>query len=371
MTEFDIVVVGGGPAGAAAATLCALQGWRVALFEHAHFPRHKVCGNVINPNCWPLLERCGAADKVRTLPQYVVKGATFTTTDPGVLQVDRRTNDGNLTAIRRCLFDAVLLEHARACGVTVFESDTVHTIVSGHEVVTHSGRYTSRKGVIGADGRHSIVAQAAGLGRNVGRGNEYVAFQGHFPLSKAVDDRVQLHLFPGGYCGLVRVDGDNVNLCLVTGREFARDRDDREALFAHTAWHNPHFRALNIAPEPIEPLHCIHPVCKPSNAPAKNGIFLVGDALRVMEPFTGQGIFFALRTAELAADAIGIPRRPEAAYAAAVARFYRERARTNDWLRRLMYHERIARIAINLMRNWPWLTGRLADNVLGEAPRFG
>ncbi len=371
MSEFDVIVVGGGPAGATAAAFCARHGLSVALFEYARFPRHKVCGDVINPNCWPVLERLGAAEKVRALPQYAIQGATFTTTDQTVLQIDRRTNDGQLTAIRRCLLDAALLEHARASGVAVFESDTVHGIASSHEVVTHSGRYISRQGIIGADGRHSIVAQAAGLARNPGGGNDYIAFQGHFPAPKALDDRVQLHLFPGGYCGLVRVDGENVNLCIVVGREYARDRDDCEALFAHTIGRNPHFRALGIAPEPIEPLHCVHPVCTPTNASAKDSIFLVGDALRVTEPFTGQGIFFALRTAELAADALGNSQRPEAAYAAAVARFYRNRARTNDWLRRLMYHERIARVALNALRNWPWLTRRLADNVLGEARRFG
>ena len=371
MGEFDVIVVGGGPAGAAAATFCAQRGWRVGLFEHARFPRHKVCGDVINPNCWPVLERCGVAEKVRALPQQVVTGATFTTTNPSVLQIDRRIHDGRFTAIRRCQLDAALLEHARTSGVAVFESDTVHEIDSALEIVTHSGRHTARRGIVGADGRHSIVAQAAGLARNVGRGTDYVAFQGHFPLPTAMDGRVQLHLFPGGYCGLVRVDGDNVNLCIVAGREYARDRDDCPALFDRTVGQNPHFRALNVVPEPVEPLQCVHPVCRPTNVPAKNGVFLVGDALRVLEPFTGQGIFFALRTAELAADAMAMPQRREAVYAAAVARFWRERARTNDWLRRLMYHERAARVVIHALQNRPRMLSRLADNVLGEARRFG
>jgi flavin-dependent dehydrogenase len=112
-------------------------------------------------------------------------------------------------------------------------------------------------------------------------------------------------------------------------------------------------------------------VCLPSNVPAKNGVFLVGDALRVIEPFTGQGIFFALRTAELAAEAIGTPERAEAAYTTAVAQFYRERAATNDWLRRLMYRERTARIVLKALPSQPWLIQRLADNVLGEARRSG
>ena len=61
MSDFDVIVGGGGPAGATAATFCAQRGLRVALFEHARFPRHKVCGDVINPNCWPVLERLGVA----------------------------------------------------------------------------------------------------------------------------------------------------------------------------------------------------------------------------------------------------------------------------------------------------------------------
>jgi flavin-dependent dehydrogenase len=292
----------------------------------------------------------------------------FTATDECKLQIDRRATDGRLTAIRRCLLDATLLEHARSRGVTVFENNTVHGIDSGLEVVARSGRFRARKAIIGADGRHSIVAQVARLARTVGGGSGSIAFQGHFPLPKALDDRVQIHLFPGGYCGMVRVDGDRVNLCIVAGREYAGDRDNCTALFAHTAARNPHFRAQNLVPEPDEPLHCIHPVHKPGNVPAKGGVFLVGDALRAMEPFTGQGIYFALRTAELAAEVINSSPVAEAAYAAAVTQLYRRRARTNRWLRRLLYHERVAAAVIRALHNRPGLTRRLADNVLGEAP---
>jgi len=366
MGEFDVIVVGGGPGGSTVATCCAQRGWRVALFEHARFPRHKACGNVLNPNCWPVLERSGAAEKVRDLPQFPVAGATFTTADQQVLQIDRRDGDGRFTAIRRGLLDVVLLEQARSAGVTVFEDDTVHGIESG-EVITHSGRHRARKGIVGADGRHSVMAQAAGLARNPGRGTEYIAFQGHFPAPKSMDDRVQLHVFPGGYCGLVRIDSDQLNLCIVAGRDQARHRDNCAALFARTAGQNPHFRALDIVPQPSEQLHCVHPVRMPPNVPAKKGIFLVGDALRVMEPFTGQGIYFALRTAELAAEAMNDSRNPEATYAAAVTQLYRERARINDWLRWLMYHERAARTVINLLQKRPRMISKLADNVLGEA----
>ncbi len=360
--RFDVIVVGGGPAGSAAATFCAQAGLSVALFEHKTFPRHKVCGDVINPGCWPVLERLGVADKVRALPHHLITGARFTT-DSG------RSVDVALPAraIRRSLFDAALLQHARAGGVRVHENQPVLE-VGRSEVVTRRGRYLARLGIIGADGRHSVVARRLGLwrgnrvGGRPGGGNGHVAFQGHFAAPAALDERVQLHLFGGGYCGLTRVDGGLANLCIVADRAMARYHDDCEALFARTVWRNRPFRALGIAPEPVAPLQTAHPLAGPMNVPQRERVWLVGDALQTREPFTGQGIFFALGTAELAAQAIAAGHD----YAEAVRALYRQRARTNAWLRRLMYRQRLAAAVMEILRRWPGAVRWLADNVLAE-----
>jgi flavin-dependent dehydrogenase len=362
MNEFDVIVVGGGPAGATAAACCAQRGLRVALVEHARFPRHKVCGDVINLNCWPVLERLGVAWKIQELPHQMIEGASFTTMSRHTLTVPlpRPT-----VAIRRSLLDAALLDHARSCGVHAIENDTVHDVLVNRRVVTSCGEYVARIAIIGADGRHSVVARKAGLARPRRGSHQHVAFQSHFRAPVTLDHRVQLHLFRGGYCGLVRVDTERTNLCIVTGPWAARFHHDCEALFAHTVWQNPHFRELGVGPEPLEPLRSAHPLQALPNRAAGHGVFLAGDALRVMEPFTGQGIFFALRTGEMAAEAIGHPSRGEERYAAAAAKLYRQRGRTNDCLRRAMYCERAARLVIPLMQHTPRLARWLADNVLG------
>src|SRR5664280_1133728 len=232
MNNFDVIVVGGGPAGSTAATFCVQQGLRVALFEHARFPRHKVCGDVINPNCWPVLEHLKVAEKVRALPQHKIEGALFTTSGDNAVTVPLPQG---MIAIRRSLLDSCLLAHARSCGVAVFEGETVHGIARGNEIITRSGRYAALKGIIGADGRHSVVARASGLSSTSVRTHDHVAFQSHFRAPKTLDGRVQLHLFHGGYCGVVRVDAEYANLCLVTERCNARLHNDREALLATTA----------------------------------------------------------------------------------------------------------------------------------------
>jgi flavin-dependent dehydrogenase len=367
MSDFDVIVVGGGPGGATAAVLCAQRGLRVAVFEHTHFPRQKVCGDVINPNCWAVLEKMGVAEQIRALPHHKIEAAAFAAPVGGVVSIP---TPRGATAICRSLFDQALLEHARTCGVKVFEDQTVHEVTLEKEVITNSGRYRAGTAIIGADGRNSITARSAGLVRTSPKGNEHIAFQAHFRAPSTLDGRVQLHLFRGGYCGVVRVDAERANLCIVTDRRGARLHNDCEALFAHTVQQNPHFRSLGIAPEPLEPLHSTHPLQRAMNVPARNGIFLVGDALRVMEPFTGQGILFALRTAELAADSICSSVNSEKNYTVNVTTLYRRRGRTNECLRRVMYRERAARAVIPLVRRIPGLARWLADNVLGEEQRF-
>ena len=168
-----------------------------------------------------------------------------------------------------------------------------------------------------------------------------------------------------GYCGLVRADTERANLCIVTGPWAARFYRDCEALFANTVWQNPHFRESGVPPEPLEPLQSAHPLQSPANRAVEHGVFLTGDTLRVMEPFTGQGIVFAVRTGKMAAEAIGYPSRSEERYAAAVATLCRRRARTNESLRHAMYHEPAAHVIIPLVRHASRLARWLADNVLG------
>lgn len=367
MDEFDVIVVGGGPAGSATAAFCAQRGRRVALLEHKTFPRHKVCGDVLNPNAWPVLERLGVADKVRQLPHHRIAGAGFSTCRGAMVDVPDR-NERDLRAIRRRLLDDCLLHHARDCGVVVCEGAAVHEVRPQWRVLTREQELTGRI-LVGADGRHSPVATKTGLTCGA-VGNGHFAFQSHYQAPRTLDDRVQLHLFPRGYCGLVRVDDDRVNVCLVTDRDGARHHGNPEQLFAETALRNPRFRALGIEPVPLDSMQSAHPLCRQMNVPAATGVFLVGDALRTMEPFTGQGVYFALRSAELAAVAICERDEPERDYHAAVRRLYRRRGVTNELLRRLMYHETAARPVMRMLGEFPLAVRWLADNVLGGGRGF-
>src|SRR5438876_1605671 len=139
--RFDVIVVGGGPAGSVGAASCAQAGFSVALFEHKTFPRHKVCGDVINPGCWPIFESLSVAGKIRALPQHAVTAVQFTMSGNAAFTVPMHA-----CAIRRSELDTALLQHARACGVTVLEAEAVRDISHTSEVLTSNGRYIASHG---------------------------------------------------------------------------------------------------------------------------------------------------------------------------------------------------------------------------------
>src|SRR5436305_14773441 len=77
MEIFDVAIVGGGPAGSSCAAFCARGGLRTLVLEREKFPREKVCGDCLNPSCWPVLQRLSLAQRVRALPHSKLDSVEF------------------------------------------------------------------------------------------------------------------------------------------------------------------------------------------------------------------------------------------------------------------------------------------------------
>jgi menaquinone-9 beta-reductase len=287
---YDVAIVGGGPAGATCASFCARNGLRTIVLEREKFPREKVCGDCINPSCWPVLRRLGVDDKVRGSPHGALDCVEFINLRGESLRSDLPAGENAEIAIKRSLFDSILLEKAQADGAEIRDQKIVRTIsrsgsawklAVGEEKILASF-------VVAADGRNSTVARSLGLMPRFGR--DRVALQAHVPLPRNFGNRVVLQLLQGGYSGQAPVNERELNLCLVGRaatlprlREWATDRFDLTP--------EPHWRT--VTPLTRKPISAAH-----------ENLFLIGDATRVVEPFTGEGIFYALRGGELAAEMI-------------------------------------------------------------------
>ena len=291
MEVFDVAIVGGGPAGSTCAAFCAAAGLRTLLLEREKFPREKVCGDCINPACWPILERLELAERILNSSHGTANAVEFIAIGGQKLRVDLPDGDKSEIAIKRSLFDHLLLNRARALGADIREEATVVALdrTAGKDWKIDIVRETfGAHIVVGADGRNSTVARLRNLLPRPER--ERVALQAHIPLPRDFGNRIVLQFLPEGYSGQAPVNDNELNLCLVgTPPTISSLRNWAE-------------REFNLSTE--QTWRTITPLTRAPVPVAHENLFFIGDAARVVEPFTGEGIYYALRSGELAANAI-------------------------------------------------------------------
>jgi geranylgeranyl reductase family protein len=290
MQLFDVAIVGGGPAGSSCAASCAVNGLRTLVLDREKFPREKVCGDCLNPSCWPVLERLALAQRVRDLPHSKLCSVEFIAIDGRKVIVDLPSGADCEISVKRSFFDDLLLERARELGADVHEQTTVTGLSRNDHwnIETDSGDFFQARILIGADGRNSTVAHLCNLLPRPAR--ERVALQAHIPLPRDFGNRIVLQFLRDGYSGQASVNESQLNLCLVgtpptisTLRKWAERQFDLPA---------------------NQPWRTITPLTRSPIPAAHENLFFIGDAARVVEPFTGEGIYYALRSGELAANAI-------------------------------------------------------------------
>ena len=158
-----------------------------------------------------------------------------------------------------------------------------------------------------------------------------------------------MHLLPSGYCGVASVGGSEVNLCLVAQPE------DLKAL---KSW-----AATQFAIAKNQVWRTVAPLTRSPLEPARDALLLVGDAARVVEPFTGEGIYYALASGALAAE--HLVRGDPAGYAAAHRALYRGRLWVNELAKAAVLHPRVTTRLLAVAQRWPSLLGTLTAKVVG------
>ena len=318
---FDVAIVGAGPAGATCAAFCAEAGLRVVLLERETFPREKVCGDCLNPSCWPVLERLGVEQRARALPHGKLLRVEFLAIGGRTVSVD--LPEGAEIAVKRSLFDHLLMTRAAEAGAEVRQATTVQQILFERDAwqISANEEVLQARVIVAADGRNSTVARLVGALPPASK--ERVGLQTHIPLPAEFGERVVLQFLPEGYSGQAPVGKGELNVCLVAAPA---------KLEALKSWAAGHF---GLAPD--HSWRTITPLRRAPVTAAYRRLFFVGDASRVVEPFTGEGIYYALHSGELAAHAaIALIRSGDEAtatrkYAAAHDQLYRGRL----WVNRL------------------------------------
>ncbi len=303
----DVVIAGGGPAGALAALILARAGARVRVFERARFPRHKLCGDTLNPGALSVLAR-----HVDLAPLIArsdpIHGMLIT--GPGGVAVRAEYGAGLAgRAVTRHVLDEWLLRHAGDAGAQVDEGVAVKAaqVTDGRVrgvMVSHRNTGASAhpgRMVIAADGRRSTLAFARRLARQPARPRRW-AIGGYFTGVADCGTVGEMHVRQGHYIGVAPVPGGLTNVCVViphaTGdRPFgAPGALIRSRLDADPALRE-RFASARAEGDPV----MLGPMAVDADAAGEPGLLLAGDASGFIDPMTGDGLRLALAGAELAA----------------------------------------------------------------------
>jgi menaquinone-9 beta-reductase len=290
---YDLVVIGGGPAGSAAAITACRLGADVLLLERGRFPRHKVCGEFVSAESLDLLGSL-LGDSCRELldeAPRISQGRLFA--DDKVISAPV---DPPAASIARYDLDEALWESARRCGVQVRSQTIVQSILGpGPFKVITSEREFEAKAVINASGRWSNLTAAPGNRRPQ---EKWLGVKAHF-IEANPSRSVDLYFFEGGYCGVQPVDVrlGSINACAMVRAEVA---STLEEVFAQHPALQERSRRWQVLSDPVTTSPLIF--CRPD--PMQYGIFMAGDAAAFVDPFVGDGISLALRSGTLAAECL-------------------------------------------------------------------
>jgi menaquinone-9 beta-reductase len=317
MSDYDAIIIGGGPAGSSAAISLSLRGARVLVLEEKRMPRGKLCGEFITPECFPTLERLGVmhrmiaagAKKVSRVSLVAASGKSVET------HISKISDDANWAmSLSRDRFDEILLDRAREAGAVCLEGVAVKGSVPIDGALQSVEALSLADGarvtfeaplVIDASGRNSrlMVSKRERIAGR--RGSRLYALKAHLKGVEGIGEQLELYFFPRGYGGLTSVEEGLVNLCFIIEERALNDAGgDPARVVQQTVMKNALAGERMKGAEVVGKWYSAGPLTFGRRRLAQGGVIAIGDASGMIDPFTGTGIQMALRTGEMAAEAI-------------------------------------------------------------------
>lgn len=317
MSSFDVIVIGGGPAGCAMALDLNRRGYDVALCDQAKFPRDKVCGEFISPGADPILEQLGVLGSIEAMSPQRLKGVAISSYESEELEIDYPPSiktglKPSSLSVPRYQLDALFVKQVKSAGVKVFEQHKVTDFIFDEGCVAGVQGWDenktpfslSSKLVVDAGGRNAVSLKKFNL-KQKPKGNTKIAFSAHWQGVRLPDDYCYMHVSCPGYTGISSVGNGRANVVLVVNHS-ALDGDNPEAFYHRVLMKN--FRRYNILQggERVEPVRSVESLSFTVRPVPCGGLILVGDAMGFIDPFTGEGIYLSLRSSQIAGEVIDV-----------------------------------------------------------------
>lgn len=354
-----MIVVGGGPAGASTAWFLAQSGVDVVVLDRATFPRDKACSEYLSPQASRILDQMRALEAVERSGAAQLAGMRVHSPNGSTIHGEfaaphgfRAYRDRGL-AVRRTILDAILLDRARQAGARIEEGLRVIDVsrdqtgrVDGVITADRSGRTALRRArlVVGADGLRSVIGRRLGLIR-ASRWPRRIALVTHYTGAQGIGEFGEMHVDRGGYCGLASVGRGLTNVAVVVPQSRAAEIVVGRAEFLES-WvaERPRIAEKLAGATRVEPVRATGPFATSARRAWTPGAALVGDAAEFFDPFTGEGIYTALRGGEILARYAAEAVRASSATAAVKPLKEYERARRKEFSGKWMVEKLIGTV---------------------------
>jgi menaquinone-9 beta-reductase len=310
---WDVLIAGAGPAGTVAAIVLARAGARVVIVDRASFPRAKLCGDSVSPGAQAVLRRLHLSNWIEA-HGHPIDGMLLT--GPRNARVEGRyPRSLRGLVLMRCDFDRWLLEEAISAGAQFEDRVVVNgpllesraqapgVWVSGVRVRsrTRASPAVKARVTIAADGRRSALAFALGLARHPVKPRRW-AIGAYFDAVSGCTALGEMHIRAGEYLGIAPLAGGLTNGCYVGSRARLGEMRNPERALRSAIDRDPLLRERFAGARMVAPPSVLGPLAVDVRSAGLPGLLLAGDAAGFVDPVTGDGLRFALRGAELAAE---------------------------------------------------------------------
>jgi flavin-dependent dehydrogenase len=371
--NFDVIIVGAGPAGSSLAIRLAMAGFRVAIAEQKKFPRHKLCGEFISPECLIHFSEIGVSEKIAAANGAKLRETVFYSLAGRSVSIRSDVFGSGAVAVglSRSEMDEILLDRARSAGVVVFEETTATGLI--YEDLRTVGIELRAQGMQKREVFSPILVDATGRSRMLVKRIHppahqkptLTAFKTHLAAAKPQNGVCEIYSYPAGYGGLNSV-GELSNICFIASADAVKQLGNNPAaLMRQLVMRNPRASETLAEAEAVEPWLAVaierFGTIEPSPL---DGLIAIGDAASFIDPFTGSGMLMAMESARLAASVIqkwhDDPASLRRQYLRAYCEKFSTRLRYSNLLRYASRSTRIAEIAVATLNASSYLRTRVA-----------